>query len=154
MYTSAISTLAKMINADFKEIELLFMLIVMVIAGCFYKMIKISKESKNPFFHRRLYGGLIGFLVHYQLLGFYEFLFLNSFMVLFYYLAQNYRSNDKQKFWVSLIGFIMHASVGIYIIAFYYGVWYSTHMFMITMLISPKIMYFLWKADGNFPKPR
>jgi hypothetical protein len=148
MYTAIISSLAEILKADFKEVELLFMMIVMVIAGIFYKWVKVSKDSPYPFFNRKLYGGLVGFLIHYQLLGFYEFIFLNTYLVAYFMILNKYNQNDKQKFWISMVGFIMHATIGIYIIAFYYGIWYSTHMFMITMLISPKMMFYLWKAHG------
>jgi hypothetical protein len=148
-YTNFISTSAKMLNADFKEIELLFMLFIMIILGGFYRFISANKDSKYPYFSRRFYGFFFGLIIHYKLLTFNEFLLLNLFLVTLFFLMKIFNKTDKQKFWLGIVAFLLHSLVGIYIVLFYYGVWYSTHLFMITMLISPKMMYFIWRKEGT-----
>lgn len=149
MYISFITNLAKIFNADFKEIELLVCLFLMTFFAYFYKWIPKHDNSKDQFLFLRLYGAIIGFIVHFTLLNFGEFMFFNICLFGFYYITQMQFKNSKIRLLVSFTPFVFLTAVNLFVFVKYYGDYYGTHFLMISMTTIPKMMYFFWESQGK-----
>ena len=149
MYEYTITLLAKLANADFKEIELLFCLIIMLIFSCLYCLIPKKQDSADPFILRRTYGFLIGLYIHFKMLSVKEFVCFNTSLLLFFIITQLKFKSEKQKLLFSFLPFIFLTLVNIYVFFWIYGDYYGTHMLIITMTTIPKMMYYFWEYQSK-----
>jgi hypothetical protein len=149
MIVSLIQYIADVGNSDFKEIQMLFVLILMTFLSGLFKYIPLNQDKQNPFLYRRIYGGCVGLLVHYILLTFCEFCVLNCFLLFFFFFAMKQRATPQQKFMTNMISFCGIFCVGAYLMIMRYGEYYPSHIHVIVMILLPKTMYFLWQADGK-----
>lgn len=157
MLNSFIQYTADLTNNDFKEIELTFMLVIMIFLGFFYKHIPLANPPKVSLlklkrsYLRQLYGLFGGFLCVFKMLTFLELFFLLiSILCYFFVLLKIDKQKDpKIKFYYTLIGFLLHTIVSLYVMIFCYGVYYPTHLSMITMLVCPKIIFYVWQDENE-----
>lgn len=149
MYLIAKNFLIHLSGADPKEIDLVFVQLFFILLSFFFRhvpggivLIK-SKVLNTTLCLRKFLAFFIGLCTYWIMLKKNEFLLVNAFF-LFFYISQSFMKSEKQKFLVCFSAFILHLVSCLYVFKFYYGVYYPTHLSMITMMIVPKLMYFVW----------
>lgn len=150
MLTNFLQEVANKTNSDYKEIELVAVLIMMIGMSSLFKLLPIRPTTKDPFALRRLYGALGGLLVNWILLTPFEFFFVHASVLGFFFLVRRQDKNPKETFALTMIPYAGIVLVGLYIMFTTYGQFYPTHVHIVIMMVFPRVMYFKWQAKGTY----
>lgn len=138
-------------GSDPKEIEIIYFQVGYIALSFLFRKIPgnwiiwDSKQLGTRICARKFLYSLVGLISFYILLRFKEFLLINVFFICYYYLDRLYAVNNQKKMRFVFFAFILHAIVCLYVFVEFYGVYYPTHLSMITMMLVPKLIYFTWE---------
>ena len=140
------------VGSSYLEAEFVSMKIFLLMFSFAYMWVpKITLVKNSRFIKhlclRKLVSLLVGLCLALRMMAFWTCVKFFSFTVLYYFVIVKYAIDAKSSFWVSIFGLIMQAVSALYMVTVEYGNLYPSHLGMIGLLVTPRLLYYVWQRE-------
>ena len=140
------------VGSSYLEAEFVSMKIFLLMFSFAYMWVpKITLVKNSRFIKhlclRKLVSLVVCLCLALRMLAFWTCVKFFSFTVLYYFVIVKYATDTKSSFWVSILGLIMQAVSALYMVTVDYGNLYPSHLGMISLLVTPRLLYYVWQRE-------